>query len=57
MTMENRFKKLRIINREPFFVVEVEDVITHEWMIIYTTDPIDEEKEYFDYDDLKPIWL
>lgn len=49
------YRLLRVISYEPFFVVSVENIYTKEQQIVYTTDPVDESKTIFTYEDLKPI--
>lgn len=50
------FRKLRVIHSGTFLVLEVENPRTGENQIVYTTNSIDEDKDSYTWEELKPVW-
>ena len=50
------FKKVRVIHSGTFLVMEVENPVTGENQIVYTTNSIDEDKDSYTWEELKPVW-
>lgn len=50
------FKKVRVIHSGTFLVMEVENPRTGENQIVYTTNSIDEDKDSYTWEELKPVW-
>lgn len=50
------FRKIRVIHSGTFLVMEVKNPRTGENQIVYTTNSIDEDKDSYTWEELKPVW-